>query len=136
MNIKRFIGAIVAVFVAIQITDPIIHGMILKEVYSAHQHLWRPDMMSKIWIMFINSIVFAVLFVYIFSRGYEGKGIWEGVRYGIITGFFVYIYSVTNQYVVYPIPFVLVFQWCMLGLIQFVIYGIITALIYKPEPSE
>jgi hypothetical protein len=133
MNIKRFAGAVVAVFVAIQITDPVIHGMILDKSYSDLQHVWRPDMMSKMWIMFINSLMFAILFVYIFSKGYEGRGILEGVRFGIITGFFAYIFSVINQYVVYPIPFSLVLQWCLFGIIQFMIYGMVTALIYKPK---
>ncbi len=136
MNIKRFIGAVIAVFIAIQITDPIIHGMILGKSYKTLQHVWRPDMMSKMWIMFINSLMFAILFVYIFFKGYEKKGIPEGVRYGIITGFFVYIFSVINQYVVYPIPFSLVFQWCMFGIIQFIIYGVLAALIYKPKSSS
>ncbi|MBU3914809.1 hypothetical protein KKA14_04680 [bacterium] len=118
---------------AIQITDPIIHGVILGKSYSALQHVWRPDMMSKMWIMFINSFMFAILFVYIFSKGHEGKGILEGVRYGVITGFFVYIFSIINQYVVYPISFMLVFQWGVFGMIQFIIFGIVTALIYKPK---
>lgn len=96
MNIKRFIGAIIAVFVTIQITDPIIHGLLLGKSYAAVTGLWRPDMMSKMWVMFLNYLMFSILFVYIFSKGREGKGVIEGVRFGIIAGFFVYVFSILN----------------------------------------
>lgn len=131
MDKKRFIGAILAVFVAIQITDPIIHNLILGKTYMTLQSVWRVDMMSKMWIMFINYIVFSSLFVYIFSKGFEKKGVLEGIRYGILIGFFVYVFSVINQYVIYPIPFSMILLWCFFGLIQYTLYGIITALIFK-----
>lgn len=133
MNIKRFFGATLAVYVAIQITDPIIHGAILGPTYEALKHIWRPDMMSKMWIMFITSFIFSILFVYIFSKGYEGKGLLEGVRFGIITGLFMNGVGMFNQYVVYPVPFTLALQWFIFGMGQFIVYGILTALIYKPK---
>lgn len=136
MNKKRFLGAVIAVFAAIQITDPIIHGMILGKSYAALQHVWRPDMMSKMWIMLVNSFMFSILFVYIFHKGCEGKGLLEGVRFGLIVGFFVYIYSIINQYVVYPLPFSLICLWGLLGIIQFILYGVATAFILTPRSSS
>jgi hypothetical protein len=136
MNIKRFIWAVVAVFVAIQITDPLIHSFLLAKSYAALKDLWRPNMMSKMWIMLLNYLMFSILFVYIFSKGREGKGIIEGIRFGIIAGFFVYIFSILNQYVVYPLPFSLVLQWGIYGIIQYALYGIVTALIYIPKTNS
>ena len=133
MNIRRFIGASIAVFVANQVTDPIIHGLVLGKTYETLNHIWRPEMMSKMWIMSVTSFIFAFLFVYIFTKGYENKGIVEGVRYGIIIGFFMNVVNMFNQYVVYPIPFTLVLQWFVFGMIQFIIYGIVAGLIYKPK---
>ncbi|MDY7037289.1 MAG: hypothetical protein SV375_14125 [Thermodesulfobacteriota bacterium] len=135
MNIRRFTIASIAVFIAIQVTDPIIHGVILGKVYETHKHLWRPDMMSKMWIMMVSSFLFSFLFIYVFTKGYERKGIFEGIRFGILTGFFVYIYSVINQYVVYPLPLHLVLKWCIFGIIQFTIFGILAALVYKPRSN-
>ena len=57
MNIKRFIAASIVVFVANQITDPIIHGLILGKTYETLQHLWRVDMMSKMWVMILASFI-------------------------------------------------------------------------------
>ncbi|MBN1823575.1 MAG: hypothetical protein JW803_04585 [Endomicrobiales bacterium] len=136
MNVKRFVLAALAVFAAIQVTDPLIHGVLLGNAYEATSHLWRPDMMSKMWIMLLSSFLFSFLLMYVFVKGYEGKGIMEGVRFGLLVGVFVYVYSVINQYVVYPIPFSLAAKWCVYGLIQFTIFGIVAALIYRPQSGK
>ena len=133
MNIKRFIGASIAVFFAFQIVDSIIHIFILSPVYDTLKDLWRPDMMDKMWIMYSTSLVFSFLFVYIFTKGYEGKGIAEGIRYGLLIGLLMNVVGIFNQYVVYPIPFSLAIQWFIFGMIEFVIIGIVTSLIYKPN---
>ena len=133
MNNKRFIGASLAVFVANQIMDLIIHGAILGKTYEAMQNVWRPDMDSKMWVMTVASFIFAFLFVYIFTKGYENAGIAEGVRYGLIVGLLMNVVGMFNQYAIYPVPFSLVLQWFVYGMIQFIIYGIVAALIYKPK---
>ncbi len=136
MNIKRFILASLAVFVSIQITDPIIHGVILGPVYESLKEVWRPDMMSKMWIMLLTSLLFSLLFVLVYIKGLEENGIAEGVRYGIIISLFMNGVYIFNQYVVYPVPFSLALQWFIYGTIQFIIYGIITAFIYKPKDDS
>jgi hypothetical protein len=133
MNKKRLILAAIAVFLVYEITNPIIHGFILGKAYMALNDIWRTDMMSKMWIMHITNIIFSFLFVYIFSKGYENKGILEGVRFGIIIGLLITFIGIFNQYVVYPIPATLAIQWFIYGMVQFVIFGITTSLIYKRD---
>ena len=133
MNKKRFLLASIAVFVVFEILDWIIHSKILSRTYMNLQHLWRPDMMDKMWIMYITAFIFSFLFVYIFTKGYEGKGVAEGIRYGLIIGLLMLVVGMFNQYAVYPIPLNLTIQWFIYGLIQFIIVGIVAALIYKPE---
>src|SRR4030067_2138742 len=111
MNVKRFIIASVVVYIVVQVLDFIIHGLILADTYKTLANVWRPDMMSLIWIFYVAGLVFAVLFVYIFIKGYEGKGILEGVRFGIIIGLFMNVIGMFGQYVMYPIPFSLTIQW-------------------------
>ena len=133
MNTKRFIAASIAVFIVNQICDFIVHGAILGKTYEALQNIWRPDMMSKMWILYITSFIFSFLFVYIFIKGYENKGIAEGVRFGIITGLFMNVIGMFNQYAIYPVPLTLAVQWFIFAMIQFIIYGITAALIYRPK---
>ncbi len=135
MNKKRFILASIAVFVVFEILDWIIHSKILSRTYMNLQHLWRPDMLDKMWIMYITAFIFSFLFVYIFTKGYEGKGVAEGIRYGLIIGLLMLVVGMFNQYAVYPIPSNLTIQWFIYGLIQFIIVGIVAALIYRPETA-
>ena len=136
MNKKNYIIASIAVFVANQVTDPIIHIFLLSKSYQVLSHIWRPDMESKMWIMTMGSLVFAFLFVLIFTKGYEGKGLLEGIRFGLLLGVLMSGVTILQQYVVYPVPFSLAVQWCVYGIVQYLIYGTIAAFLYKPKSSS
>ena len=89
--------------------------------------------MSMLWIFHVGSLILAFLFTYIFVKGYENKGILEGVRYGIIIGLFANIPYAFYEYAMYPLPLSLCLQWFIYGMIEFIICGIIAAGIYKPN---
>ena len=133
MNVKRLLLAALAVFVTFQVTDFVIHNLILSAEYEASVELWRSDMMDLMWMMYIISIVLSLFFTYVFVKGYDGKGILEGVRYGLIFGVGFHVVSIMSQYVVYPIPETLMIKWFVFGLIQFLIAGIVVSLVYKPK---
>lgn len=132
MNVKRFIWASIAVFIAFEVVDVIVHTVILGSTYESLSAVWRPDMISLYWIFLVGALIMAFLFVYIFIKGYENKGIMEGVRYGIIIGLFASIPYGFYSYVTYPLPFSLCLQWFIYSLIEFIICGVIVAAIYKP----
>ena len=136
MNVKRFVVAVIVVFISFQILDFVIHGIILAPTYANLKSLWRLDMMSKMWIMYVTSFILSFLFVYIFTKGYEGRGLGEGIRYGLLIGLLINAVGAFNQYTVYPVPFTLALQWFIYGMIEFVICGIIAALIYKPKKGD
>jgi len=136
MNLKRFIWASIAVFVAFEISSAIIHSGILAKTYQALGPIWRPDMMSLMWIYHVGSLVLAFLFTYIFIKGYENKGIAEGVRYGIVMGLFANIPYAFYDYAMFPLPLSLCLQWFVYGMIEFIIVGIIVAAIYKPARKK
>lgn len=133
MNMKKFLLASLAVFVTLQVLDFVIHSLLLGAVYSELETVWRTDMADKMWVMYVTGIVFSLLFVYIFSKGYEGKGIMEGIKYGLIIGLVVHFVGSFNQFVVYPIPYGLTWQWVIYGVIELMIAGAVASLIYKPK---
>jgi hypothetical protein len=133
MNTKKMFLASIAVFLTFQITDFIIHGCILMPTYQALTSVWRSDMMSKMWILRLSSLVMSFFFVYIFIKGYENKGLMEGVRYGVVMGLFMNVIGMFSQYVMYPIPLSLALQWLCFGMIQSIIAGAITALVYRQK---
>ncbi len=135
MNVKRFLAGGFAIFVIFQILDFIIHNLILVNVYMSMTNIWRPDMMSLMWIMYLSSFIFSFLMMFVFIKGYEERGLMEGVRFGIIICLMTNGIGVFYQYSVYPLPLSLVLQWFGYGLVEFIIAGITASAIYRPMPE-
>jgi len=136
MNFKRYVLAVLAVFAAFQLFDYLEHTLLLGAVYQAAEGIWRADMMSLMWVMILTSVLFSILFVTVFIKGYEGRGLMEGVRYGLLIGLLMNGVGMFNQWVVYPLPLMLVVQWFVCGMIRFVIYGMLAAAIYRPKKQS
>jgi hypothetical protein len=134
---KVWIGFIV-VFVLMVILGYIIDTLILGSTYESLTNIWRPDMQSKIWIFYLVMLFQAFFFSFIFSKGYEGKGIAEGVRYGLYIGIWMSVGMAYGSYAMIPIPYSLALQWFIYGVIQYIIYGIALALVFRkkaPPPA-
>lgn len=130
MNPKRFLLASIAVFVVFSALNMVIHGPILSASYEATMDIWRPDMMDLMWIMYITTALFSLLFVFIFIKGYENKGLMEGLRYGLLIGLIMSVMGF-NQYPIYPVPFMMALQWFIYGTIQITLCGMAASLVYK-----
>jgi hypothetical protein len=133
LNIKKWVISSIAVYITFEILNMLIHGLILGKEYTALANIWRPEMMDIMWVMSIANLIFSFFFVFIFSKGYEGHGIIEGIRYGLIIGLFINIFSVLNQYVIYPLPLNVAIQWLLFNTLQMVVCGIVASLVYKPS---
>jgi hypothetical protein len=134
MNKSFWIGFVV-VWVLGQVISFLVHGMWLADTYLAMGDVFRPEaeLNSMMWMMMVGSVLYMFLFCYIFTRGYEGKGIGEGVRYGLLMGLFLSIPSAVDQFVVYPLTANLAVIWFVTGVIAFMILGAVFAAIYKPS---
>jgi hypothetical protein len=137
MNWKKFWVAALLVYVVFAVTTFIIHSLILGGYYTKPDvvNSWRPEEeMNKYgWVRFVTMAVFAFFFTFIFAKGYERKGIMEGVRYGIYIALFVLFVTSFDEFIVFPIPYAVVWYWIIAGLVQSVLMGIIAALVYKPK---
>lgn len=130
MQWKAFLSTALAVYVAAQLSDYLIHGLILRSAYEATKDLWRPDMDAKMWIMVLVTAIWSVLFTLIFIKGYEARGLMEGVRFGLLIGLFTAIPMAYGTYAVLPIPYSLAFQWFVYGTAQCILLGVVAALIW------
>ena len=139
MNKQKFWIAFIVIFIILEVTNFLIHGTLLSSTYQSEgiKEIFRnmEEMESKMWIMWLTDLIWAFFFTFIFVKGYENKGIMEGIKYGIYIGIFVSLVFSYQSYVVYPLPYSLVFQWFIYGLIQCIILGIVAAVIYKPKPA-
>ena len=132
---KKFWIAFIVVFIAMSVLSLIIHSVILGPVYQsdAMKNIWRTDMMSKMWIFYLVYLFVSFFFVLIFSKGYTGKGIMEGFRYGIYTGFLMSVPMAYSTYAMIPLPYSVAVQWLIYGLIQYIILGILVSLVYGKQ---
>ena len=133
MNMKKWIIASLVVFVTFELTNFLIHSFVLSGCYDVTASLWRPNMMEVMWLMTLSDLLFSFVFVYVFQKGYEGKGVLEGIRFGCVISLLMIIPGLINQYVVYPIPDSLLIRWLLTGIPQILICGMVAALIYKPK---
>jgi uncharacterized membrane protein YvlD (DUF360 family) len=138
MNSKKFWTAFIVVFIVLEVTNYLIHGVILRSTYMSDEYkmLFRPEdsMMANMWLMYLMDLVWTYFFMFFFVKGYEDKGIMEGIRYGFYIALFFSLVTSIQSFVVYPIGFGLAIEWFIASLIQALILGIIAAVIYKPKP--
>lgn len=134
MNIPRLLLAIVVGFILIFATDMLIHGMWLKPDYEATKTIWRPDaeMQARGHWFFIAQILCAATFVLIWAKGAAGRSIGAGVAFGLLMGMFQQIW-VLIIYAILPMPPDLAIKWFISGLVQAVLLGVATSLLYKPK---
>lgn len=139
MNTKKFLTAFVVVFVLLEITNYLIHGVILSSTYAEEgvKQVFRSmeEMQSKMWIIWLTDLIWSFFFTFIFVKGHENKGIMEGVKYGVYIGLFYSLVMAYQSYALYPIPYSLTFKWFAFGFIQSVILGVVVAMIYKPKEA-
>lgn len=131
MNPKRFIAAVISVFITFMALDFIIHNIILMDEYASLKNLWRPDMQSLLWMMPVITFIMSILVTCLFIRGYQERGIMEGLSFGILVGLMTNGMGAFSQYWMYPVPLSLAVKWFVFGLIEFIIAGIILSLVYR-----
>jgi hypothetical protein len=135
MNVKRYFAASLAVFAVSMGLGYLVHGVILQPTYRSIQGVWRLDMQSKMWINTLVAILVSFLAVLIFTKGYEGKGIMEGLRFGLIIGLFLSIPAAYGTYMIIPIPYYLALEWFLYGTAQWIILGAVAAAVYRPAAA-
>lgn len=140
MSTKKMFIAVLTVFIILEVTGYIIHGLLLSKTYEELASVFRPmeEMNALMWRMWVADVVWSYFFVFIFNKGFQNKGLIEGVRYGIYISLFMNFIAAVAQNAVYPIPYTLSVQWFIYGTIQNVILGVVVAYLAKPasKPAE
>jgi len=137
MNKKLWVGFI-SVWIVYGFLERLVNAHILHSAYMAEDVAkWmRPNGEIKLWVIDVAYLFFAFFFTLIFSKGFENKGIMEGVRYGFYVGLMVSIPAAYVSYAILPMPYTLALQWFIYGLIEIIICGIVLAFVYKSKESK
>ena len=137
MNIKRLFLAILAVFAAIFFTDYLVHGIWMMPVYRATASLWRPEaeMGAHAGWMFGSYLLIATTFVFIWAKGFAAQGCARSaVIYGLCMGLFSQGQTLI-MYAVAPFTLEIVWKWCVAGVLQGVLFGVVAHLVYRPAAA-
>jgi hypothetical protein len=132
---KKFWVGFLVVFVVFFLMDGLVNVVILKGDLAATAQLWRPPEETKMWVFGVVDLFVAFFFTLIFSKGYEGKGLPEGLRYGFFVGMLMAVPMAYGTYGAMPIPYSLALKWFLFGLVEFLIVGAIVAAIFGKEAS-
>jgi len=137
VNRKKYIIASVVVALVAYAFDFIVHVLILADAYKANEALFgsMDQMMKYIWLNPIAYFSLSFALGFIFIKGYENRGIMEGVRFGLLTGILMHVPRFCFEVMYYPYPKIFDVSNLVFGLIIFVILGIVFSLIYKPLPK-
>jgi hypothetical protein len=136
MNIKRLILAILVGWILIFAADIVIHHFWLGPDYRATKSIWRsdPEIETRLHWMFIAQLLGVATFVTVWARGFAGGGVRTGGVFGLLMGLFQAIW-VLAMYVMIPMPGDLAIKWFVGALVQSMLLGIVTSLLYKPAPT-
>ena len=128
---KRVILAVLAVFVAWQLLDFVIHGLILMKTYQETASLWRPMNDMKMGLMRLVGLVAATVFTVIYAGFIHEKSVANGLKYGLIFGVGAGASMGLGTYCVMPIPWVLALGWLVGTVVETVVAGVLVGCIVK-----
>jgi len=139
MNIKSLLISIFTVFVAVTITDILIHGVWLKPVYAATKELWRPEgeMSSGKYMPWLHAahLLAAITFTTLWAVGFAQNAKAScAVKYGL----FMALYGQTHtliSYAVQPFTLEIVWKWIISASVQGILLGLILFKVYKPNAA-
>jgi hypothetical protein len=144
MKTKSFWITTVVVFLVCAVYEFLIHAVILTNQFYKS----LPEVLIQIgetprrfgWLhqgsIPMSELIFSFFFVYIYSRGVEGKGwIGEGIRYGILIWGIAGLPMYVSMYGWARLPGQLLMWWIVATLIQCLLLGVICAGLYKKPAS-
>ena len=133
--IKRFVLAVLAIFVAWSVLDFLIHGLILQSTYEATAQLWRPMDEMKVGLMYLVTVVVAATFTAIYALLVAPKSVSSGVKYGLLFGVATGFPMAFGTYSVMPVHLYLSVVWLLGALVEMTVGGVIIGAIITVKPG-
>jgi hypothetical protein len=125
---KKIIWGSLIVFAATWATDWLVHGWFLKDAYMETSTLWRAEgeMQGQFATMLLGQWITGFFFFWIFWKGWENKGMSEGIRFGLMLGGFE-AGKMLIMHSVSPYPTSLTLSWIAWGFVQSIGIGLMCA---------
>lgn len=130
---KKVLVGFVLTFVVLELVGFLEHNVYLMSTYDSLKTVFRADMMDKLWISLIINLSNAFFFSLIFSKGFENKGLMEGVRYGFYMGMLLSVGFGYGSYMSFAIPYSLALTWFLCGVATYIVAGVVLVKYYEMQ---
>lgn len=137
MNLSRVAVAGFVAWLAFLAVGFFAHGVLMRDLYDAHQAFMRPaaEADARMPLAVGVTLIAFFAFAYTYAKGYEGgKGLQEGLRFGVLVGVLLIGFSTIWEYMAYPLSRTFLLARVVDNIVEFAVYGIIVGAIYKPRP--
>jgi len=135
MMVKKIVLGAIAVFVAWEVLDFIIHGLILGPTYATLPGVFRSPADMNYVLMAVAALLGAVAFTASYGWFVGPKSVVTGVKFGLVWGFGAGVMMGYGSYSSMPIPYFMALIWFLGTWLEFVVAGALTGLIVKPAAA-
>ena len=133
---KRFFIGWLALYAFNGFSGYLIHHVLLGSTYNEIASSLHADVQNRLWAFILISLSGSFFLTWFYSEWRKGNSLSEGLKYGVLIGIWMTFNEYFSAYASSnAIPLWLAMTWISLGLVQYVICGVILALIYRNEPS-
>lgn len=136
MDLKRLTLAVAVIFIFALIWNSVVHLVLLQEANLALEGIARPAAERNMALGMLLIAGIALLFVYSYAACARSGGLKGGLLHGLWFGLLAGLLVDLNQFLIYPLPATLALGWFLFGLVEFCIYGLLTALLYPIKPQR
>lgn len=130
MNVRRFVVAVITIFIFALIWNGFVHMVLLKEASLALEGTARPAEERNMALGLLLTAGVATLFVYSYVSFVRTPGIKRALGHGVFFALLAGLFVDLNQFFLYPIPGSLAAAWFIFGFIEFCIYGALVSWLY------
>ena len=132
MHNKNFWLTVLVLFIVCTVINYPLHMMILD--WTTFPGSKPADELGSTTMIFnlIANLLFVYFFLFIFTKGYENKGIAEGVRFGLFIGLLFQLPNLLYFYANFAYPTTLLIGSILGAMILYIVLGIVAASMYKP----
>ena len=128
---QRLLICTLAVFVFMFFYEFGFHGFLLQADYEQLPNIMRTeaDAQGLFQFLVLGLLLMSYILCLVFERGYENRGLAEGVRFGLLIGLLMSGPSLIF-YAVMQFPGDLVVKWFAGGLLEMILAGMVLATVY------
>ena len=134
MTPRRFLSCVAAVLLVQAAVAGTLQVTVLDAVF-ADPALFRAEGEERLLPYFASRILFTVLFVWIFVRGFAARGPAAGLRFGLLVWGFYVIPMTLGFWAFLRMPDALAAAWVGVGLAEMLAGGLVLGLLYRPRDA-